>query len=212
VRGAPLLPLPKHCKSAVSRWSDARGPSETSDWPIYRHVEPPHCRKHCRLAPILSGQSLPTLPHGGRGTTAGTAVATLPPPRTPPRATLPKSVDSLGPDTANTSRHCHWHTASTLPLGQSDVSDGPRASDHRDTADLQCFGSGGSGALTSYEAGSAYGMQPYMRSNARAVDRSLALKIRYSVSDGPRGHCTWVSVLRVGHISRQFNRTSSRSS
>jgi hypothetical protein len=88
MRGAPLPPLPKHCKSAVSRWSDARGPSETSDWPIYRHVEPPHCRKHCRLAPILSGQSLPTLPHGGRGTTAGTAVATLPPPRTPPRACL----------------------------------------------------------------------------------------------------------------------------
>ena len=85
-----------------------RGTPETSDWPIYRHVEPPHCRKHCRSAPIMSGQSLPTLPHGGRGTTAGTAVATLPPQRTPPRATLPKSVDSLGPDTANTSRHCHW--------------------------------------------------------------------------------------------------------
>jgi hypothetical protein len=33
VRGAPLPPLPKHCKSAVSRWSDARGASETSDWP-----------------------------------------------------------------------------------------------------------------------------------------------------------------------------------
>ena len=36
-----------------------------------------------------------------------------------------------------------------------------------------------------YEAGSAYRMQPYIRSNARAVDRSLAWKIRYSVSDGP---------------------------
>jgi len=62
-----------------------------------------------------------------------------------------------------------------------------------------------------YEAGSAYIMQPYIRSNARAVDRSLALKIRYSVSDGLRGHCTRVSVLRVGHISRQFHRTTSRS-
>jgi len=62
-----------------------------------------------------------------------------------------------------------------------------------------------------YEAGSAYRIQPYIRSNARAVDRSLALKIRYSVSDGPRGHCTWGSVPRVGQISRQFHRTSSRS-
>ena len=63
----------------------------------------------------------------------------------------------------------------------------------------------------SYEAGSAYRIQPYIRSNIRAVDRSLALKIRYSVSDGPRGHCARVSVPRVGHISRQFHRTSSRS-
>jgi hypothetical protein len=31
-------------------------------------------------------------------------------------------------------------------IGQSDVSIAPRASDHRNTADLQCFGSGGSGA------------------------------------------------------------------
>ena len=46
----------------------------------------------------------------------------------------------------------------------------------------------------SYEAGSAYRIQPYLRSNARAVDRSLALKIRYSVSDGPRGHCARPSV------------------
>jgi len=58
-----------------------------------------------------------------------------------------KYVDSLGPE------HCQTlpdtaigHTAATLPLGQSDVSDGPRASDHFDTADLQCFGSVGSGA------------------------------------------------------------------
>ena len=53
--------------------------------------------------------------------------------------------------------------------------------------------------------------QPYIRSNARAVDRSPALKIRYSVSDGPRGHCPRVSVPRVGQISRQFHRASSRS-
>jgi hypothetical protein len=33
VRGAPLPPLPKHCKSAAWEWSDARGPSQTSDWP-----------------------------------------------------------------------------------------------------------------------------------------------------------------------------------
>jgi len=33
-----------------------------------------------------------------------------------------------------------------------------------------------------YEAGSAYRIQPYLRSNARAVDRSLALKTRYSVT------------------------------
>ena len=62
-----------------------------------------------------------------------------------------------------------------------------------------------------YEAGSAYRMQPYIRSNARAVERRLGLKIRYSVSDGPRGHCTCPSVPRVGQISRQFHRTSSRS-
>ena len=31
-----------------------------------------------------------------------------------------------------------------------------------------------------YEAGTAYGSQPYFRSNYHAVDRSLALKIRYS--------------------------------
>jgi len=37
---------------------------------------------------------------------------------------------------------------------------------------------------------SAYRIQPHLRSNARAVDRIIALKIRYSVSDGPRGHCT----------------------
>ena len=29
------------------------------------------------------------------------------------------------------------------------------------------------------------------------------MKIRYSVSDGPRGHCPRLFVLRVGHISRQ---------
>ena len=63
-----------------------------------------------------------------------------------------------------------------------------------------------------YEAGSAYRMEPYRRSNVRAVDRNLALKIRYSVSDGPRGHFTRLSVPRVGHISRQFHPTSSRSS
>jgi len=63
-----------------------------------------------------------------------------------------------------------------------------------------------------YEAVSAYMIQPYLRSNARAVDRSLSLKIRYSVSDGPRGHCPRLTVARVGHISRQFQRTSSKSS
>ena len=40
-----------------------------------------------------------------------------------------------------------------------------------------------------YEAGSAYRIQPYLRSNARAVDTSLALKTRYSDSDGLRGKC-----------------------
>jgi len=53
--------------------------------------------------------------------------------------------------------------------------------------------------------------QPYLRSIARAVDSRLALRIRYTVSDGPRGHCTYPSVARVGHISQQFHRTSSRS-
>jgi hypothetical protein len=42
-----------------------------------------------------------------------------------------------------------------------------------------------------YEAGSAYMIQPYLRSIAHAVDRCLTLKIRYSDSDGPRGLCTW---------------------
>ena len=63
----------------------------------------------------------------------------------------------------------------------------------------------------SYGAGSAYRVQPHLRSDARAVDRSLALKIRYSDSDGSRSHCTRLSVARVGRISRQFHRTSSRS-
>jgi len=63
----------------------------------------------------------------------------------------------------------------------------------------------------SYEAGSAYRIPPHLRSNARAVDRSLALKIRYSDSDGPCSHCTHPSVPRVGQISRQFHRTFSRS-
>jgi len=64
-----------------------------------------------------------------------------------------------------------------------------------------------------YEAGSAYRIQPHLRSNARAVDRGLALKIRCSDSDGPRGHCTRPSVPRVGRISfyRTLYRTSSRS-
>ena len=59
--------------------------------------------------------------------------------------------------------------------------------------------------------GSPYGTQPYSRLNAHAVDRGLALKIRSSDSDGPRGHCAWRSVPRVGQI-RQLHRTSSRSS
>jgi hypothetical protein len=67
-------------------------------------------------------------------------------------------------------------------------------------------------AVGSYEVGSAYRIQAYLRSNARAVDRSLRLKIRYSVSDGPRSRCARLSVAHVGHISRQFQRTSSRSS
>jgi len=41
---------------------------------------------------------------------------------------------------------------------------------------------------------------------------SLALKMRYSHSDGLRSHCPWRSVPRDGHILRQFHRTSSRSS
>jgi hypothetical protein len=65
---------------------------------------------------------------------------------------------------------------------------------------------------TLHEAGSAYRIQPYLRLNAHAADRSLALKIRHSDSDGPRGHCTSRSVPRFGHISRQFHRISSRSS
>ena len=98
VRRAPLPPLPKHCKSAVWGWSDVREAMETSDWPIHRHVETPHCRKHCRLALILRGQSLPTLPHGGWGTTAGTAVAILPPrgPRLAP-ASRPKARAAPAP-------------------------------------------------------------------------------------------------------------------
>jgi len=59
--------------------------------------------------------------------------------------------------------------------------------------------------LPRYEAGSAYRIQPYLRSNARAVDRSLALKIRYSDSDGLRGHRRRWSVPRSGQISRQFH-------
>ena len=50
----------------------------------------------------------------------------------------------------------------------------------------------------SYEAGSACRIQPHLRSNARAVDRSLALKVRYSDSDGPRVHST----LRASTRSR----------
>jgi hypothetical protein len=63
-----------------------------------------------------------------------------------------------------------------------------------------------------YEAGSASLMQPFIRSNSRAIDRNLAVKIRYSVSDGPRGHCAHPSVPRFSHISRQCHPTSSRSS
>ena len=48
-------------------------------------------------------------------------------------------------------------------------------------------------------------------SNAHAISKSLALKIRYSYSDGPRGHCKWRLVPHVDHTSRQFHRTSSRS-
>jgi hypothetical protein len=59
-----------------------------------------------------------------------------------------------------------------------------------------------SGKRASYEAGSAYKIQPYIRSNSRAVDRSLALKIRYSVSDGPRGHCTARSFARIGAMRK----------
>jgi len=51
--------------------------------------------------------------------------------------------------------------------------------------------------------GSAYNMQPYKRSNSGVVDGSIAAKLRYSVSDGPRGHCARLSLPRVGHISRQ---------
>jgi hypothetical protein len=45
-------------------------------------------------------------------------------------------------------RQCLWQCGGSTwqGIGQSDVSDGPRASDHVDTADLQCFGSVGSGA------------------------------------------------------------------
>jgi hypothetical protein len=75
---------------------------------------------------------------------------------------------------------------------------------------LMVEGVGPSSSL--YEAGSAYRIQPDLRSNARAVDRSFALRLRYSVSDGPCGHCARLSVARVGHISRQFHRASSRSS
>jgi hypothetical protein len=53
--------------------------------------------------------------------------------------------------------------------------------------------------------------QPHLRSNARAVDRSIALKLRYSDSDGPCGHCTHPFVPRDGQISRQIHRTTSRS-
>jgi hypothetical protein len=56
-----------------------------------------------------------------------------------------------------------------------------------------------------YEAGSAYKFQPYIRSNAHSVDRSLALKIRYSGSDGPRGHCTARSVARIGAMRKLQN-------
>ena len=59
-----------------------------------------------------------------------------------------------------------------------------------------------------YEAGSAYRIQPHSRSNARAVARSLALKILYSDSDGPRGHCTRTCVLRVGHFHRKSSKSS----
>jgi hypothetical protein len=84
-----------------------RGAMETSDWPIHRHVEPPHCRKHCRLALILRGQSLPTLPHGGRARHCQHF------------QTLPLATLLLG--------------QSPLPLGQSDVSIAPRTSDHPHT-------------------------------------------------------------------------------
>ena len=46
------------------------------------------------------------------------------------------------------------------------------------------------GAIASAGAESVCRIQPCLRSNARAVDRSLAMKIRYSGSDAPRGHCT----------------------
>ena len=124
VRGAPLPPLPKHCKSAVSRWSDVRGPSETSDWPS-GIVE--------AVWPIAVSGSV------GSVATAVPAVVPRPP---------CGSVGSDWPLRIGASRQCLRQCGGSTwrYIGQSDVSDGPRTSDHRDTADLQCFGSGGSGA------------------------------------------------------------------
>ena len=56
-------------------------------------------------------------------------------------------------------RQCLWQCGGSTwqGIGQSDVSDGPRASDHVDTADLQCFGSVGSGAPLTHSVSKWFG-------------------------------------------------------
>jgi hypothetical protein len=54
----------------LSRWSEARGYFRPSDWSIACHSIATSLPQHCRLAPNTATQSLPTLPHGGQGSTA----------------------------------------------------------------------------------------------------------------------------------------------
>jgi len=93
-------------------------------------------------------------------------------------------------------------TAAGAPRHCPNPPERPRAEKSGNFGRLWADFGGSSRFRACYDAGSAYRIQPYLRSNADAVDRINAVEIRYSHFDGPRGHCTWRSVPRVDHISR----------
>jgi hypothetical protein len=127
-----------------------------------RAPAPAHHKTKCFPATCAAVRS------GARAERASLSIARHPPPCMH-RPASAQPVTSLSPACHQRNQHCQnpltprartlptlpatatGHTASTLPLGQSEARVYPHASDHRDTADLQCFGSVGSGApLTLY--------------------------------------------------------------